>query len=290
MASGRTDAPLVPVVNPLGGRPQGSTLEASRKHKKVKETIMVSAVKAYSERKAAAAEGGASAMDAIFVVKYQKANPDAGLHKAENQPEKRSVYNRALRHAADPTHHRLIVEGSLGPAPILAPLEPLLLRGRRRRAWWTGRRRPMPGRASAGNVNLGALNLTGLRLVRTSAKAKREGAARRCQGMEVPDGEMMLADLGEDGAALVRCVDGVKATGGAMFATAGDKDGIEVTAGSDRAVAERIAKDQGDKARKAAADARLRADVADTDAGRAAAAAGREGKGKGSGKGRDPRR
>ena len=50
-------------------------------------------------------------------------------------------------------------------------------------------------------------------------------------------------------------------------------------------VAERIAKEQGEKARKAEADARLRADVADTDAGRAAAAAGRGGKGKGGGKG-----
>ena len=126
------DAPLIPVVNPLGGRPKGYTLEASRKHKKVTEALMDSAVKAYSERKAAA-EGGRvtkGAMDAIMVEKiekYQKANPDAGLHKKENQPEKRSVYKRALRHAADPTHHRLIVEGSRGPAPILARLEPLLL-------------------------------------------------------------------------------------------------------------------------------------------------------------------
>ena len=52
----------------------------------------------------------------------------------------------------------------------------------------------------------------------------------------------------------------------------------------DEIVAERIAKEQGEKARKAEADARLRADVADTDAGRAAAAAGRGGKGKGGGK------
>jgi hypothetical protein len=53
------DAPLVPVVNPLGGRPQGVTLEASRKPKKVKEALMDSASKAYSERKAVVPEGGA---------------------------------------------------------------------------------------------------------------------------------------------------------------------------------------------------------------------------------------
>ena len=124
------DAPLIPVVNPLGGRPKGSTLEASRKHKKVKEALMDSAVKAYSERKAAA-EGGRvtkGAMDAIMdekIDKYHKANPDAGLDKKENQPEKKSVLKRFQRHAADPTRHRLIVEGSRGPAPILAFLESL---------------------------------------------------------------------------------------------------------------------------------------------------------------------
>jgi len=88
-------------------------------------------------------------------------------------------------------------------------------------------------------------------------------------------------------AQLVRRMDGVKAKGGAMFAAAqaaGDLDGIEFTAGSVRAVAERIAKEQEEKARKAEADARLRAAVADTDAGRAAAAAGGRG-GKGGGKG-----
>jgi len=76
---------------------------------------------------------------------------------------------------------------------------------------------------------------------------------------------------------LVRRMDGVKAKGGAMFTAAqvaGDLDGIEFTAGSVRAVAERIAKEQEEKARKAEADARLRAAVAETDAGRAAAAAG----------------
>ena len=95
-------------------------------------------------------------------------------------------------------------------------------------------------------MNLEALNRTGLRRLSTEAKAKREGAARRCQGMEVPDDDMMLADLGEDGAALVRRMDGAKAKGGAMFAAAqaaGDLDGIEFTAGSVRAVAERIAKE-----------------------------------------------
>ena len=100
--------------------------------------------------------------------------------------------------------------------------------------------------AAAGDVNLEALNLTGLRRLSTEAKAKREGAARRCQGMEVPDDDMMLADLGEDGAALVRRMDGVKAKGGAMFAAAqaaGDLSGIEFTAGSARAVAERITKE-----------------------------------------------
>jgi hypothetical protein len=100
--------------------------------------------------------------------------------------------------------------------------------------------------------------------------------------MEVPDDDMMLADIGEDGAALTRRMDGVKAKGGAMFAAAqavGDLDGIEFTAGSVRAVAERIAKEQEVKAKKAETDARLRAAVADTDAGRTAAAAGRGGKG-----------
>ena len=142
--------------------------------------------------------------------------------------------------------------------------------------------------ATAGDVNLGALNFTGLCRLSTEAKAKREGAARRCQGMEVPDGGMVLADLGEDGAVLVRRMGGVKAKGGAVFAAAqvtGDLEGIEFTAGSVRAVAKHIAKEQGKKAREAEADARLRADVADTDAGRTAAAAGRGGKEKGGGKG-----
>ena len=125
------DAPLIPVVNPLGGRPQWSTLEASRRHKKVKDDLMNSVAKAYSERKAAA-EGRVvkGAMDDIMAEKldkYQKANPDADLHKTENQPKKTSVYKRAQRHADDPMHHRLVVQGSRGPAPILAPLEPLLL-------------------------------------------------------------------------------------------------------------------------------------------------------------------
>jgi hypothetical protein len=141
--------------------------------------------------------------------------------------------------------------------------------------------------AAAGDVNLEALDLAGLRRLSVDAKAKRDGAARRCQGMEVPDDDTMLADLGE-GAALIRRMDGVKAKGGGMFAAAqaaGDLDGIEFTAGSVRAVAARIAKEQEDKAKKAEADARLRAAVADTDAGRTAAAAGRGGKGKGGGKG-----
>ena len=64
--------------------------------------------------------------------------------------------------------------------------------------------------AAAGDVNLGALNLTGLRRLSTEAKTNRDGAARQCQGMEVPDDAMMLADLGEDGAAFVRRMDGVK--------------------------------------------------------------------------------
>lgn len=67
-----------------------------------------------------------------------------------------------------------------------------------------------------------------------------------------------------------------------MFAAAqaaGDLDGIEFAAGYVRAVAERIAKEQEVKAKKAETDARLRAAVADTDAGRTEAAAGRGGKG-----------
>ena len=54
---GEGDSPVVPVVNPLGGRPQGSTLEASRKHKKVREGLVDSAAKAYYERKVAAGGG-----------------------------------------------------------------------------------------------------------------------------------------------------------------------------------------------------------------------------------------
>jgi hypothetical protein len=137
--------------------------------------------------------------------------------------------------------------------------------------------------AAAGDVNLGALNLEGLRRLSMDAKAKREAASRRYHGMELPDDDLALADLGEDGAALVRRMDGVKAKWGAMFAaaeTAGDLDGLEFTAGAVRAVAERIAKEQGEKAQKAEADAKLRAAVADTNAGRAAAAAGR-GRGRG---------
>ena len=142
--------------------------------------------------------------------------------------------------------------------------------------------------AAAGDVNLGALNLEGLRRLSMDAKAKREAASRRYHGMELPDDDLALADLGEDGAALVQCMDGVKARGGAMFAAAeaaGDLDGLEFTAGAVRTVAERIAKEQGEKAQKAEADAKLRAAVADTNAGRAAAAAGRGRGGKG-GRGR----
>ena len=63
--------------------------------------------------------------------------------------------------------------------------------------------------------------------------------------MEDPDGGMVLAELGEDGAVLVRRMDGVKAKGEAMFAAAqaaGDLGGIDFTAGSVRAVAERVAR------------------------------------------------
>ena len=126
------DSPVVPVVNPLGGRPQGSTLEASRKHRKVREGLVDSAAKAYYERKVAA-DGGRvkkGAMDAILAEqrdKYQKAHPGAGLEKTEIKPMKTAIYQRVLRHEARPEHHRLIVEGSRGPASILASIEPLLL-------------------------------------------------------------------------------------------------------------------------------------------------------------------
>jgi hypothetical protein len=128
------DAPLVPVVNPLGGRPQGSTLKASRKHKKVKAALMDSASKAYSERKAAVVpEGGRLAKGAMAAIlaekleKYQAAHPDVRLDKPENQPLKNSVYRRVLRHEARPEHHRVVVEGSRGPLSLLAPVEQLLL-------------------------------------------------------------------------------------------------------------------------------------------------------------------
>jgi hypothetical protein len=110
--------------------------------------------------------------------------------------------------------------------------------------------------ASHGDVNLGALSLEGLRRLSVEAKSKRDGAARRCQGTEVPDDNLALVDLDEDEAALLRRMDGVKAKGGAMFAAAqaaGDLSGIEFTAGPVRAVASRIAKEQEDKARKAEA-------------------------------------
>jgi len=63
----------------------------------VKGAFMDSAVRAYYERKAAA-EGGRvtrGAMNAIIIEildKYQKANPNADLHKTENQHKKRPVY------------------------------------------------------------------------------------------------------------------------------------------------------------------------------------------------------
>jgi hypothetical protein len=68
--------------------------------------------------------------------------------------------------------------------------------------------------AAAGDVNLEAL-IAGLRRLSTEAQAKRDGAVRRCQGMEVPDDGMVLVNLGEDGAALAltRRMDGVKAKG-----------------------------------------------------------------------------
>ena len=67
--------------------------------------------------------------------------------------------------------------------------------------------------AAAGDVDLGALNLEGPRRLSMDAKAKREAASRRYHGMEFPDDDLVLADLGEDGAALVRGMDGVKTKG-----------------------------------------------------------------------------
>ena len=140
--------------------------------------------------------------------------------------------------------------------------------------------------AAAGDVNLDALNLAGLRRLSSEAAEKRERASRRAHGMEIVDDGVEMADLGDYNGSILARMDKVHAKGGSMLNEskgAGDLDGLEFTASAVRAVSERTAKAAEAKAVAAEATRKLKAEVAETAAGRAAAASARGGKGKGRG-------
>jgi len=95
--------------------------------------------------------------------------------------------------------------------------------------------------------------------------------------MELADDGAAFGDLDEDEAAALWRMDKAKtkAKGGAVFVAsrvAGGLSGLDFGAESCRAVSERVAKEHEEKVQKEEADAKFRAAVADTAAGRAAAA------------------
>ncbi len=83
--------------------------------------------------------------------------------------------------------------------------------------------------AVAGAVNVDEL---GLGVVRELAKHKREEKRKIRSGMDIPDDDILLGDLGDAASARLRAMDGIKAKAGSIFGaalTAGDFGGIEFT-------------------------------------------------------------
>ena len=106
--------------------------------------------------------------------------------------------------------------------------------------------------------------------------------------MQLDDDGVALDDLGDEQAALIRAMGGVKAKGGSMFAAAqqmNNPEGLMFTGTAVRAVAARVAASNVEKQQKQAADAELRRLAETTAAGRGSAGGGggRGGGGRGGG-------
>ena len=88
---------------------------------------------------------------------------------------------------------------------------------------------------------MGVLGREGLRAL---AQEKREKERANRGGMQLDDDGVALDDLGDEQAALIRAMDGVKAKGGSMFAASqqmNNPDGLMFTGTAVRAVAARVA-------------------------------------------------
>jgi len=106
--------------------------------------------------------------------------------------------------------------------------------------------------------------------------------------MQLDDDGVALDDLGDEQAALIRAMGGVKAKGGSMFAAAqqmNNPEGLMFTGTAVRAVAARVAASNVEKQQKQAADAELRRLTETTAAARGSAGGGggRGGGGRGGG-------
>jgi hypothetical protein len=106
--------------------------------------------------------------------------------------------------------------------------------------------------------------------------------------MQLDDDGVALDDLGDEQAALIRAMGGVKAKGGSMFAAAqqmNNPEGLMFTGTAVRAVAARVAASNVEKQQKQAADAELRRLTETTAAARGSAGGGGGGGGGGRGGG-----
>jgi hypothetical protein len=95
--------------------------------------------------------------------------------------------------------------------------------------------------------------------------------------MQLDDDGVALDDLGDEQAALIRAMGGVKAKGGSMFAAAqqmNSPEGLMFTGTAVRAVAARVAASNVEKQQKQAADAELRRLTETTAAARGSAGGG----------------
>lgn len=116
--------------NPLGGRPEGTTKEASRRAKKAKEALLDSASKAYAKKKeeyAADKEAGrpissTGAMKAIIAEKVEKYS--LAYKMPMEPPSTKTIYTRVRRHEGQGRPLRGLRRG---PDPLLVEVEPLLL-------------------------------------------------------------------------------------------------------------------------------------------------------------------
>jgi NADPH-dependent glutamate synthase beta subunit-like oxidoreductase len=89
--------------------------------------------------------------------------------------------------------------------------------------------------------------------------------------MQFDDGGVALGNLGDEQAALIRAMGGVKTKGGSMFAAAqqmNNPEGLMFTGTAVRAVAARVAASKVEKQQKQAADAELRRLAETTHGGR----------------------